>query len=84
MEQKEIFEREYEKLNTKQKEAVETLDGAVMVVAWPWTGKTQIIGMRTANIIQHFVKDLSTSLHFARDDKKVHLNWGGLRERKKL
>jgi|GEM_PF-1963592 len=33
MEQKEIFEREYEKLNTKQKEAVETLDGAVMVVA---------------------------------------------------
>lgn len=51
MEQKEIFEREYEKLNTKQKEAVETLDGAVMVVAWPWTGKTQIIGMRTANII---------------------------------
>lgn len=51
MQQKEIFINEYNRLNEKQKEAVETLDGAVMVVAWPWTGKTQIIGMRTANII---------------------------------
>jgi hypothetical protein len=33
MEQKQIFMSEYKKLNEKQKEAVETLEGAVMVVA---------------------------------------------------
>ena len=45
------FESEYKKLNNKQKEAVDTIYWPVMVVAWPWTGKTQIIGLRTANII---------------------------------
>ena len=38
-------------LNNEQKEAVETIYGPVMVVAWPGTGKTQIIGLRTANIL---------------------------------
>lgn len=45
------FEEEFNKLNEKQKEAVDTIYWPVMVVAWPWTGKTQIIGLRTANII---------------------------------
>lgn len=47
----EIFQKTYDMLNPEQREAVETLDGAVMVIAGPGTGKTQIIGMRTANII---------------------------------
>ena len=51
MDYNEIFQSEYKKLNEAQKQAVETIYGPVMVVAWPWTGKTQIIGLRTANII---------------------------------
>lgn len=38
-------------LNPEQREVVEALDGPVMVIAGPGTGKTQIIGMRTANLI---------------------------------
>lgn len=48
---KEEFQKEYNNLNNEQKEAVETIDWPVMVVAWPWTWKTQIIWLRTANII---------------------------------
>ena len=51
MDYNEIFQSQYKKLNEAQKQAVETIYGPVMVVAWPWTGKTQIIGLRTANII---------------------------------
>lgn len=50
--QNQIFQNEYEKLNTSQKEAVDTIYGPVMVVAGPGTGKTQIIGLRTANILK--------------------------------
>ncbi len=46
-----MIERELKKLNEKQLEAVETIYWPAMVVAWPWTGKTQIIWLRTANII---------------------------------
>lgn len=47
-----IFEQEYNKLNDAQKKAVGTIYGPVMVVAGPGTGKTQIIGLRTANILK--------------------------------
>ncbi|MDD2907304.1 MAG: ATP-dependent helicase [Candidatus Gracilibacteria bacterium] len=46
------FEAEYNKLNPAQKQAVDSIYGQVMVVAGPGTGKTQIIGLRTANIIE--------------------------------
>ncbi len=46
-----VFETEYKRLNPAQKEAVESIYWPVMVVAWPGTGKTQIIGLRAANII---------------------------------
>ena len=42
---------EYNKLNPKQKEAVDTIEGPVMIIAGPGTGKTQIIAMRIANIL---------------------------------
>ena len=47
-----VFEREYEKLNTEQKKAVDTINGPVMVVAGPGTGKTQILAMRIGNILR--------------------------------
>jgi DNA helicase-2/ATP-dependent DNA helicase PcrA len=46
------FEEEYAKLNKMQKEAVDSIDGPVMVVAGPGTGKTQILSLRIANILQ--------------------------------
>ncbi|MFA6257792.1 MAG: ATP-dependent DNA helicase [Candidatus Paceibacterota bacterium] len=45
------FEIEYGKLNKEQKEAVDTIDGPVMVVAGPGTGKTQILALRIGNIL---------------------------------
>ncbi len=38
-------------LNTEQKQAVETIDGPVMVVAGPGTGKTQVLSLRIAHIL---------------------------------
>lgn len=46
-----IFESEYKKLNKKQKEAVDAIDGPVMVIAGPGTGKTQVLALRIANIL---------------------------------
>lgn len=42
----------YKRLNSGQKEAVDTIDGPVMVVAGPGTGKTQILSLRIANILR--------------------------------
>ena len=39
-----IFAEEYKKLNKAQKEAVEFIDGPVMVVAGPGTGKNADFG----------------------------------------
>lgn len=47
----EKFEEEYKKLNPAQKEAVKAIDGPVMVVAGPGTGKTRILTLRIANIL---------------------------------
>ena len=46
------FAEQYKKLNTEQREAVEALEGPVMVVAGPGTGKTQVLTLRVANILQ--------------------------------
>lgn len=45
------FETAYKKLNAEQKRAVDTIDGPVMVIAGPGTGKTQILTLRIANIL---------------------------------
>ncbi|MEX0918770.1 MAG: ATP-dependent DNA helicase [Candidatus Paceibacterota bacterium] len=47
----EIFQKYYRQLNSAQKEAVDTIDGPVMVIAGPGTGKTQILTLRIANIL---------------------------------
>jgi DNA helicase II / ATP-dependent DNA helicase PcrA len=49
---KDEFQKAYEKLNTAQKAAVDAIDGPVMVIAGPGTGKTQILTLRIANILK--------------------------------
>ena len=46
------FERRYKNLNAAQKQAVDTIDGPVMVIAGPGTGKTELLSVRTANILR--------------------------------
>ncbi len=47
------FEKQYDLLNTEQKKAVDTIEGPVIVVAGPGTGKTQILTLRIANILKN-------------------------------
>lgn len=46
------FDIEYNRLNGEQKNAVDTIDGPVLVLAGPGSGKTQILSLRTANILK--------------------------------
>lgn len=46
------FEAAYHRLNAAQREAVDAIDGPVLVVAGPGTGKTQLLSMRVANILR--------------------------------
>jgi len=47
------FDKAIEKLNEPQKSAVEKIDGAVLVIAGPGTGKTQLLAARIGYILQH-------------------------------
>lgn len=49
--QREQFEKIYANLNEQQKIAVDTIEGPVMVIAGPGTGKTQILGARIGKIL---------------------------------
>lgn len=46
------FNHHYQSLNPAQRQAVDTIDGPVMVVAGPGVGKTQLLSMRVANIVR--------------------------------
>lgn len=46
------FQERYAQLNKKQKEAVDAIEGPVMVIAGPGTGKTSILTLRIANILK--------------------------------
>ncbi|GAA4449366.1 ATP-dependent DNA helicase [Rurimicrobium arvi] len=48
----ENYQERFKKLNERQQEAVTTLDGPVMVLAGPGTGKTEVLGMRIANLLR--------------------------------
>ncbi len=45
------FTQEYQKLNPRQRQAVDTIEGPVMVIAGPGTGKTQILAARIGKIL---------------------------------
>lgn len=49
----EAFKAAYQNLNEAQRKAVDAIEGPVMVVAGPGTGKTQILSVRIGNILQH-------------------------------
>lgn len=46
------FDQVYQSLNDTQKKAVDTIEGPVLVVAGPGTGKTQLLSARVANILR--------------------------------
>lgn len=46
------FNEAYSSLNEAQKKAVDAIEGPVMVIAGPGTGKTQILTLRIANILK--------------------------------
>lgn len=46
------FEKNYIMLNNEQRSAVDTIDGPVLVIAGPGTGKTQLLSTRIANILR--------------------------------
>ena len=56
------FNKSYALLNKEQKKAVDTIEGPVMVIAGPGTGKTQILTLRIANILKHTDADPSSIL----------------------
>src|SRR5258705_12830738 len=45
------FFSQYERLNEQQRKAVDTIEGPVMVIAGPGTGKTQILASRIGKIL---------------------------------
>lgn len=51
MNQKETFSKYYNDLNPEQKLAVDSIEGPVLVIAGPGTGKTQILGARIGKIL---------------------------------
>ena len=47
----EEFKKRYNALNTEQKQAVDTIDGPLLVIAGPGTGKTELLSVRVAQIL---------------------------------
>ena len=56
------YEKRYKTLNSAQKQAVDHIDGPMMVIAGPGTGKTELLSMRTANILRSTDMDASNIL----------------------
>lgn len=56
------FNTAYSSLNKNQRLAVDSLDGPVMVIAGPGTGKTQVLTTRIANILKNTDTDPSAIL----------------------
>lgn len=46
------FEKRYENLNQQQKKAVDSIEGPVLVIAGPGSGKTELLSLRVANILK--------------------------------
>ena len=66
------FEEKYKELNKEQKNAVDSIDGPVMVIAGPGTGKTQILALRIANILKKTDTEASGILCLTFTNSGVH------------
>ncbi len=58
----EEYNKAYKQLNAEQKRAVDHIEGPVLVVAGPGTGKTQLLGVRVARILETTDTDASSIL----------------------
>jgi DNA helicase-2/ATP-dependent DNA helicase PcrA len=47
-----LFDERYKKLNAAQKKAVDSIEGPLLVVAGPGSGKTEILSLRVGNILR--------------------------------
>jgi DNA helicase-2/ATP-dependent DNA helicase PcrA len=47
-----VFEERYAKLNSEQKKAVDKIEGPVLVIAGPGSGKTELLSLRVAIILK--------------------------------
>lgn len=56
------FKAAYSRLNQAQRAAVDAIEGPVLVVAGPGTGKTQLLSLRVANILRQTDTDASSIL----------------------
>lgn len=66
------FEKFYKKLNLAQKEAVQAIEGPVMVIAGPGTGKTTVLTLRIANILRETDTPPDAILALTFTDSGVH------------
>ena len=57
------FNTEYNKTNTIQREAIDTIEGVVVVNSGPGSGKTQMFALRVANILKMDRREISFVLH---------------------
>jgi len=65
------FNEAYAALNPAQKRAVDTIEGPVMVIAGPGTGKTQVLALRIAKILLETQMDPSNILALTFTDAGV-------------
>ncbi len=56
------FKKLYDRLNSAQRQAVDTIEGPVVVQAGPGTGKTQILSLRIANILEKQGGDMAENI----------------------
>ncbi len=74
------FKKRYKQLNPEQKLAVDTIEGPVMVIAGPGTGKTTILTLRIANILRETDTPSSGILALTFTDAGVKVMRSKLRE----
>ncbi len=65
------FQKQYSRLNGDQKKAVDTIEGPVLVIAGPGTGKTQVLSLRIANILKQTDVDPKSILCLTFQDASV-------------
>jgi DNA helicase-2/ATP-dependent DNA helicase PcrA len=66
------FQKAYTGLNIEQKRAVDAIEGPVMVIAGPGTGKTSILTLRIANILEKTDTDPGSILALTFTESGVH------------